>query len=207
MLKKLTFVLVAILCVFCTSVSAAHADDTHDTIKYGNRYHIENLYQWTNGGYLDTKKYCEFGLCVSTSTSSNRDQGSGTWIITSANGKANGTDVVSGDVVYLYNGYKNNTGGYLYDNEGSKLLNPAVSTLYSSQEYLIDDYQETIKWKLTNGGGGPIKEFDSLHIESTQRGLYLDTNGYGCDGNHLCVLFTDEYDRDQESTIWRFISE
>ena len=78
------------------------------------------LNQWNgNGGYLDTRGYQkDFEktgnfLCVSTATASNREQGSGTWKIISANGSAAGTAVTENSEIHLQNGWNKFGGGYL----------------------------------------------------------------------------------------------
>ena len=76
--------------------------------------------QWSgNGGYLDTRGYqkdfAKTGnfLCVSTAEKSNRDSGSGTWRIMSADGKPAGTPVKYDSEIQLKNGWSKFRGGYL----------------------------------------------------------------------------------------------
>ncbi|MGJ0629717.1 hypothetical protein [Xenorhabdus bovienii] len=84
-----------------------------NVILYGDILHIKNRHE--NGSYLDVygqsaslgEKYN-----VVTSVSSNRDTGSGSWQILSAESKSLGTEIYSGDTVFLVNFYRNN-GGYL----------------------------------------------------------------------------------------------
>lgn len=78
------------------------------------------LNQWHgNGGYLDTRGGgCEGNqLCVSTSTSSNRDNGSGTWKIIPESLLNNGV-IYTDQVVRFLNGYSDFKGGFL-DTRGS----------------------------------------------------------------------------------------
>jgi hypothetical protein len=79
----------------------------------GDLIHLQNAYLG-NGGYLDVRgSGCEENLlCVSTSTSSDRDSGSGTWQILAVNGDI-GTPVEGWQEVRFLNGYLNFTGGYL----------------------------------------------------------------------------------------------
>lgn len=111
-------------------------------LKYGQTYKLVNGYQNSQGGYLDTRgRGCEENLlCVSTSSGSDRDSGSGSWKIVSKTGK---TGVVkSFDDVYLQNQYQGN-GGYL-DTRGrgceSNLL--CVSTAFD-----LDRYSGSGTWK------------------------------------------------------------
>ncbi|APR87531.1 hypothetical protein A7982_12880 [Minicystis rosea] len=67
-----------------------------------------------DGGYLDTRKSaCEDNrLCVSTATTSNRDQGSGTWKVLRIDGTNSGP-IREYEDVRLQNGWKSFIGGYL----------------------------------------------------------------------------------------------
>ena len=94
--------MIAALLALLGGASAARAE-----LLYGHTYSLQNdLGNAWNGGYLDTDgSGCNGGspdpapnnLCVSTASSTTRDGGSGTWLILSANGKANGTPVKAGD--------------------------------------------------------------------------------------------------------------
>ncbi|WP_244190280.1 hypothetical protein [Streptomyces hygroscopicus] len=87
-------------------------------LKYGDQIHLQNAYNNWAGGYLDTNGHstdsgAKYG--VSTAESSARGEGTGTWEILSATGKAAGTTVASGDLIYLRNLYGGD-GGYLDTN-------------------------------------------------------------------------------------------
>jgi hypothetical protein len=87
-------------------------------LKYGDQVHLQNGYSSWAGGYLDTNGHSSDGGAkygVSTADSPTRGEGTGTWQILSAAGKAVGANVVSGDLVYLRNLYGGN-GGYLDTN-------------------------------------------------------------------------------------------
>ena len=102
------------------------------------------LNQWSgNGGYLDTRGYqrdfAKTGnhLCVSTAKESNRDAGSGTWKILSANGSPAGAPVMGDSEIHLQNGWNRFQGGYLdtrgYQRDYAKTGNwLCVSTATSS---------------------------------------------------------------------------
>jgi hypothetical protein len=98
-----------------TPAPATPAPALAGVLKYGDKVHLQNGYANWQGGYLDTygnepapKMYGVF-----TTNSNNRaGQGTGTWEITSATGKAVGAEVLIGDVIHLRNLYAGN-GGYL----------------------------------------------------------------------------------------------
>lgn len=86
-------------------------------LAYGSTYALKNGYNSFTGGFLDTNGAgCEGNkLCVSTASSRDRGNGTGTWKILSATGKTEGTQVLYGDTIYLFNLY-NGDGGYLDTN-------------------------------------------------------------------------------------------
>ncbi|HLP45781.1 MAG TPA: hypothetical protein VK469_07545 [Candidatus Kapabacteria bacterium] len=91
-----------------------------DNIYLLNQY---PYYTTGNGGYLDTRGTgCQGNyLCVSTATSNNRDNGSGTWKIIPDRIHLNPDSccyIYSGQVVHLLNGYNGFLGGFL-DTRGS----------------------------------------------------------------------------------------
>jgi hypothetical protein len=83
-----------------------------EKLLYGTTYRIQNGYTGWTGGYLDTRgQGCEGNLlCVSTSTTFDRASGSGTWRIIK---ESSGGPVHVDDVVHLWNGYNEWTGGFL----------------------------------------------------------------------------------------------
>lgn len=87
-------------------------------LKYGDQVHLQNGYNSWAGGYLDTNGHSSDSgakYAVSTADSATRGEGTGTWQLLSATGKAVGANVVSGDLVYLRNLYGGD-GGYLDTN-------------------------------------------------------------------------------------------
>ena len=173
---------------------------------YGSTYRIQNGYSGWSENYLDTRgEGCEGNLlCVSTSTNFDRVSGSGTWIISSATGKAVGDPVLSGDQVYLQNQYGAGQGGYLDTRgkgcEGNLLC---VSTATSSNR---DSGSGT--WRIIKeDSGGNVQEDDVVHLWngwSDWSGGFLDTRGAGCEGNLYCVSACGSWNRDAGSTHWRF---
>lgn len=175
------------------------------TLTYGTLYRIQNGYGGWKGGYLDTRgEGCEDNyLCVSTATSFDRDNGSGTWQILSATGKAEGEPVLANDLIYLLNKYQDD-GGYL-DTRGegceSNLL--CVSTAKTSNRD-----QGSGTWRIiTDSPGGKVQEDELVHLLNGYAdftGGFLDTRGSGCESNLLCVSTSATWNRDSGSTHWRF---
>ncbi|MBX4179034.1 hypothetical protein K3A88_31445, partial [Streptomyces geysiriensis] len=88
-----------------------------DELKYGDRIHLRNEYNNAGGGYLDTNGHSSAGGAlygVSTADTPTRGPGTGTWEVGSAEGKAAGTPVESGDLITLRNLFKD--GSYLDTN-------------------------------------------------------------------------------------------
>lgn len=174
-------------------------------LKYGSKYRIQNGYSNWGGGYLDTRgSGCEDNkLCVSTATSFDRDSGSGTWIVLSAQGKKSGETVMANDLIYLQNQYANN-GGYL-DTRGrgcdDNLL--CVSTADNSNR---DSGSGT--WRIFSDSSNPeVQEDEAVHLLNGYAdftGGFLDTRGRGCEDNLLCVSTSVNWNRDSGSTQWRF---
>lgn len=121
------------------------ADDKHSgaPLCYGDRIHLLNLYPGV--GYLDLcsltkdfspfKGYPDAGIAF-THGSPNRDNGSGTWTIESADNKASGTEVQEGDNLTLRNGL--NGFGYLYAH-GDVETNPAFTEYNGTKSFVLID--------------------------------------------------------------------
>jgi hypothetical protein len=183
-------------------------------VVYGSSYHLQNGYANNGGGYLDTRDAGCNGntLCVSTATSSNRDTGSGSWIVLSADGKLPGTQVKAGDHVYLANKYPyisgtgngllpSQFGGYLdTDGAGCQGDQLCVSTAASSN-------RDSGSGMWTVGYGSPgtvVTEGVAITLFNQWKGNggYLDTRDAGCQGNELCVSTSTSADRDSGSGSW-----
>ncbi|MFF3350934.1 hypothetical protein [Streptomyces sp. NPDC002779] len=79
-----------------------------DALKYGDRIHLQNGYNDWSGGYLDTNgRTPSTGsvYAVSTADTPTRGNGTGSWEVLSAENKAAGTAVTSGDLITLRNCY------------------------------------------------------------------------------------------------------
>lgn len=156
--------------VYCVSTSeSASRDSTSGTwrlmsasgkpigavVTSGDIVYLQNTY--ASGSYLDTcGGGCEGNkFCVSTTSSSNRDGGSGTWQIWPDIGVL-GSALTEGQEVHLQNGYANSAGGYLDTRgagcEGNKFC---VSTSASWNR----DSGST-HWKLSSTGPG-VFQFES----------------------------------------------
>jgi Common central domain of tyrosinase len=193
---KLAMLAVSLLAL----LNSANAAD----LVYGKVYHVQNGYANWAGGYLDVDGAgCQGNVyCVSTASSSNRDHGSGSWMIKSATGKADGTPVNGNDQIYLVNQYATPT--YLDVNgagcQGNLLC---VSTSSSSNRDLHSGTWLIIK---DQWGTGPIAEQSTIRLMNGYAdwgGGYLDVNGAGCQGNVYCVSTARNFNRDIGSTTWR----
>lgn len=173
---------------------------------YGHAYAIQNGMGGWQGGYLDARGGgCQGNfLCVSTSAGSGRDGGSGTWVITSADGKLPGTPVMAGDRVRLHNLW-NDDGGYLDTRssgcQGGQLC---VSTSTSPSR---DGGSGT--WKVLPSDPsvtGAISEGMDIHFQNlwNNNGGYLNTSLGVCQGNLFCVDTRSAWETIGASTHWRF---
>ncbi|ETS31369.1 hypothetical protein [Photorhabdus khanii] len=149
-------------------------------ILYGDKIHIKNNYNNGNGGYLDTNGHANVSGAkynVLTASSPTRGPGTGTWQILSASGKNIGTEVYSGDTVFLVNLYQNN-GGYLGTNGYAP--SPELYNVYTADKTARP--VETLTWYIfsdtTNGYDGKVREGDIirfLNSYNSVRGGFLDT--------------------------------
>ncbi|NRN30537.1 hypothetical protein [Photorhabdus heterorhabditis] len=151
-----------------------------NVILYGDKIHIKNSYANGNGGYLDTNGYANVPgvkYDVYTAASPTRGPGTGTWEILSASGKGIGTEVYSGEIVFLVNLYQNN-GGYLGINGFAPF--PELYNVYTADKSARP--VETLTWYIfsdaTNGYDGKVREGDIirfLNSYNSVRGGFLDT--------------------------------
>jgi ribosomal protein S27E len=181
---------------------ALHAQSA---LQYGVPYHIQNGVSSWSGGYLDTRGAgCEDNLlCVSTASTATRDGGkTGTWILKSKGGKTKGA-VLCDDDVYLANQYDDS---YL-DTRGKGCEDNAycVSTATGT-----DRASGSGTWKLIPDScpSGTILTNMPVHLLNGFSGFnggFLDVRGSGCEGNLFCVSTTSPWNRDNGSTVWRFV--
>lgn len=184
------------------------ANSSVNSLKYGDLYHIQNGFQDWSRGYLDTRGAgCQSNLlCVSLSSGTDRDNGSGTWQILPADtSKKLGDPVLQNDLVYFQNQYvRYNQKGFL-DTRGvgcqDNLL--CVSVASGSNR---DNGSGT--WRIiTDSSGGEVKEGELVRLLNgfnNFQGGFLDTRGLGCQDNILCVSTSVSWNRDTGSTTWRF---
>jgi hypothetical protein len=169
-------------------------------------YHIQNGYQNWEGGYLDTCGLCSGNyLQVSTSPVPDRDRGSGTWQILSANGKQTGDVVLANDVIYLLNQWAGGgvgLGGYLdtYGMSGDDYLDVSTSE-FSNRD------QGSGTWRiLTELSGGPVNENDVVHLMNGYtewNGGFLDSCGFAPQPNLYNAATSKTWNRIEGSTLWR----
>ncbi len=174
------------------------------SLKYGEKYRIQNGYSNWGGGYLDVRgSGCQDNcLCVSTADSFDRDHGSGTWKILSATGKKIGEPVLANDLIYFQNQYGGD-GGYLdVRGRGCQDNHLCVSTAKSN-----DRDHGSGTWRIMpDSSGGEVQEDEVVHLLNGYGGFqggFLDVRGSGCQDNHLCVSTTLGWNRDAGSTHWR----
>ncbi len=211
-MSKIKFSALVLLSLILYNVKA-------QTLNYGDVIHLQNGWNKYSGGFLDTRGYQKDfektgnHLCVSTAISEDRDNGSGTWKVISASGKAIGSPVLTGDNIHLLNQWNNENGGYLdtrgYQKDFARTGNHlCVSTAISENR---DNGSGT--WKISSIGkanGTPVS--DNLEIQLKNgwnkfSGGFLDTRGYQKDyaqtGNHLCVSTAISENRDNGSGTWK----
>jgi hypothetical protein len=204
MQRQLLLFLAVALGTVAATTGTARATGGVNPLIYGQTYSLQNLWNG-NGGYLDTDgSGCQGNkLCVSTSITPMRDGGSGSWVILSAQGKAPGSTVISGDYIYLQNLWSGNGGFLDTDGSGCKGDKLCVSTANTPTR---DGRSGNWRIILSDFTTGPIFPDQDVHLQntwgSTLNGGYLDTDGNGCQGNMLCVATAPNWDRDRNSTHW-----
>jgi hypothetical protein len=182
-------------------------------LKYGDQVHLQNGYNSWAGGYLDTNGHSSDGGAkygVSTADSPTRGEGTGTWQILSAAGKAVGANVVSGDLVYLRNLYGGD-GGYL-DTNGHATADQKNSggkfNVSTSKDK--DRAPGTGRWRLFAQASSPagdqnVRPGDVIHLWNTygDNGGFLETNGGGPTGGKYDVCTNAYYNRAQNVGDWK----
>jgi len=180
-----------------------------DVLVYGKvRYSIQNGYAKWAGGYLDVRGAgCQDNVyCVSTATTPLRDRHSGLWVIKSAEHKPDGSPVNCNDKIFLVNQYSDP--GTFLDARGSGCQSNklCVSTANTSDR--------------DNGSGTWLIIPDQCHTGTIAEGMtvrllngfadfaggFLDVRGSGCQDNLFCVSTSENYNRDNGSTTWKFSS-
>ncbi|MFE5815866.1 hypothetical protein ACFQ6S_21045 [Streptomyces sp. NPDC056479] len=181
-------------------------------LKYGDRVHLQNGYGNWGGGYLDTNGAssdagAKYG--VSTADSPTRAAGTGTWQILSATGKADGTNVVSGDLVHLRNLYGND-GGYLDTNGAASAEQKNAGGKYNvSTSKDKDRAPGTGRWRIFAQSSAPadqnVRAGDVVHLFNAygDNGGFLETNGRGPGGGKYDVCTNAYYNRSGNVGDWK----
>ena len=174
-------------------------------LRDGDKIHLLNQYGIKS--YLDT---CSLSTCPSggvydlqTTTSPNRDIGSGTWEIRSVNGT--GGPIRYGDKIHLINQY--GTKSYL-DTCVDETIEGCKGK-YSLQTSLSPDRDSgSGTWEISSEKciGGPVRNGDKIHlINQYKKKSYLDTcSEYsleGCNGTYHLQTSKNPH-RDTGSGTW-----
>ncbi|MGW1104677.1 hypothetical protein [Streptomyces sp. NPDC002540] len=180
-------------------------------LTYGSGILLQNQYGG-NGGYLDTNgRSAQSGATYDVSTNqtpNSRGPATSVWKIVSATGKANGTRVTSGDVIYLVNQY--GSGTYL-DTNGRSTRQGAkyeVSTTVTK-----DRGPGTGKWhifaKTSSPRDGHIRTNDIVRLLNdygSANGGFLDTNGVSTQQGAKYDVSTSPYtDRATGTGSWKVL--
>ncbi|MEU6113504.1 hypothetical protein ABZ840_02875 [Streptomyces sp. NPDC047117] len=181
-----------------------------DVLKYGDHVHLQNGYNSWKGGYLDTNGHADgssggkYG--VSTAESASRGKGTGTWEVLSAEGKANGTEVTSGDIIYLRNLYGGD-GGYL-DTNGHAPAPNEYEVLTSPGR---DRAAGTGRWRVfadsSTTDDNKVRHGDVVRLlngYNDWRGGFLDTCHQGPEAGLYGVSTSFYSDRGKGTGQWKF---
>ncbi|MFD4942339.1 hypothetical protein ACFWNT_07310 [Streptomyces sp. NPDC058409] len=206
-----TAVLAAVAAMF-TAPTAAAGSAALNELTYGSGILLQNQYQG-DGGYLDTNGHsAHSGATYDVSTNetpNSRGPKTSVWKIVSATGKANGTRVTSGDVVYLVNQYSSGT--YL-DTNGRSARSGAK---YDVSTTTKDRGTGTGKWhifgKTSSPADGHIRTNDTVHLLNdygSANGGFLDTNGLSDKqgGAKYDVSTSHYWDRGTGTGSWKVLS-
>ncbi|MDX7988389.1 hypothetical protein FE392_13795 [Xenorhabdus sp. 12] len=177
-----------------------------NVILYGDILHIKNRY--ASGSYLDTYEHSASlseKYNVSTSVSSNRDSGSGSWQILSAEGKTLGSKVYSGDTIFLLNLYHND-GGYL--RVSGNAPSPELYNVYTADRPV--NSLDTAIWYIfsdtTSHFDGQVREGDNIRLLNSfnhVHGGFLDTYGESEYPETIYKVYTSPLsNRDNGSGTW-----
>ena len=201
---------VAALAVTAVSFAASTASAAPRTdLTYGSNILLLNQYQ-NDGGYLDTNGVSsQPGATYDVSTNqtpNSRGPATSVWKLVSATGKATGSPVISGDVVYLVNQYA--AGTYLDTNGYSSSQGAIYSVSATSTK---DRGPGTGKWhifdKTSNPKDGRVRTEDVVHLlndYNSANGGFLDTNGYSSTSGAKYAVSTSYYtDRGQGTGSWK----
>ncbi|MER8089900.1 hypothetical protein ACIO6T_34615 [Streptomyces sp. NPDC087532] len=180
-------------------------------LTYGSSILLQNQYGG-DGGYLDTNgRSAQSGATYDVSTNqtpNSRGPATSVWKVVSATGKASGTRVTSGDVIYLVNQY--GSGTYL-DTNGRSTRQGAkyeVSTTVTK-----DRGPGTGKWHIFAKTSSPrdshIRTDDIVRLLNdygSANGGFLDTNGVSTQQGAKYDVSTSPYtDRATGTGSWKVL--
>ncbi|MBT3155394.1 hypothetical protein HTV45_31890 [Streptomyces sp. CHD11] len=183
-------------------------------LHYGDRIHLQNLYQG-DGGYLDSNGNATAGGAkynVYTAATPNRGEGTGTWEVVSASCAATGSPVRSGDIIYLRNLYGGN-GGYLDVNGQANAAQKNAGSLYDvTTAWGKDRDENSSRWQIfdqtTSPQDGLVRFNDTVLLWNTYhgRGGFLETNGNGTVSGARFEVDTNPYfNRAADVTLWKIL--
>lgn len=182
-----------------------NSSTSSNNLIYGQTYHIKNGYLDYTSGYLDVRGNANCGTNkygVSLAESKDRYQGTGTWKIVSASGKANGTTVQSGDKIRLINMYQNNS-GYL-DACGTETCQSKVYDVSTSMTGDRDNVR-TSTWVIKTKASGPITQDEVVWLQTQYNNHWLQTCGKNANGNKYGVSLYKNQERAANVTHWKFV--
>lgn len=186
-----------------------------DVLKYGDKVHLQNGYASWKGGYLDTNGHAtDSGAKYGVSTASTPTRGAltGTWEIISAEGKAAGTQVLSGDLIHLRNLYGND-GGYLDTNGHATAEQKTAAAKFNVLTATTKDRagQATGSWRIFAQTSAPtdqaVRENDIIHLWNAygSNGGFLETNGLGPAGGEYDVCTNAYLSRAENVGLWKLM--
>ncbi|MER6633303.1 hypothetical protein ABT301_34655 [Streptomyces sp. NPDC000987] len=201
----------AVLATAATSFSAPAAGAAGTDLTYGSNILLQNQYGG-DGGYLDTNGVSDQpGATYNVDTNqtpNSRGPATSVWKVVSATGKANGTRVTSGDVIYLVNQYG---GGTYLDTNGVSTKSGAKYKVSATRTK--DRGPGTAKWhifgKTSSPTDGHIRTDDIVHLLNDYRsadGGFLDTNGVANQSGAKYDVVTSHYtDRGTGTGSWKVL--
>lgn len=191
---------------FATPASAAGSELT-----YGSDILLQNQYGG-DGGYLDTNGVSSqpgatYGVSTNA-TPNSRGPKTSVWKVVSATGKADGTRVTSGDVVYLVNQY--GSGTYLDTNGVSDKSGAKYSVSSTATK---DRGPGTGKWHIfgrtSSPTDGAVRTDDIVNLLNdygSANGGFLDTNGVSSASGAKYDVSTSHYtDRGPGTGSWKVL--
>ena len=192
-----------------TATGAAAGSD----LTYGSIILLQNRYGG-DGGYLDTNgNSSQPGATYNVSTNdrpNSRGPATSEWRVVSATGKATGSRVVSGDVVYLINQY--GTKHTYLDTNG--VSNQSGAKYKVSATTTKDRGPGTGKWHIfgvtSSPTDGHIRTDDIVHLlndYNSANGGFLDTNGRSSQGGGAKYSVSTSYysDRGTGTGSWKVL--